>query len=437
MAEAEGYIQVQGPAGVRGPQGECGRDGRDGREGEAGPRGAQGECGPEGCKGDPGPRGNTGPRGDTGSQGPAAPDPLKETYLPGDTLPAWMEGTVDVTLDDGTTVTIGAGDTIPANALPGTSVQVDETDGSAACNRKGLKETYLPGDTLPTWMQGTVDIALDDGTVVTVGAGDPIPANAVPGSAVQVDDTDGSAVCISKTPILRDHNGELLDLETNPFFPAVQSLPTAQAAYPEYPDIDDTCLRSLVLDSNGCPSTLDERSDTECLTARVSVSVQQSEQDFEAGATINSGQLQTTELDIGPAAEINYLNDNKWPMSVRVYSYLGHMNTVIRRRLLTINGMYSINGAPFTSPINTGSAATQTQVGEGHEGVYAHYQEHSWFQMIDKLKVAPGDTYDVIMRMQLTQSIPLGFGVLGGTGDSTFLIQLPLYGLILTAERCV
>jgi len=68
-------------------------------------------------------------------------------------------------------------------------------DGDEACE-KNPQTVFKGGMTLPPRMLGTVDVTLDDGTVVTLGAGDPIPANATESDIVV--GLQGNATCVTK-----------------------------------------------------------------------------------------------------------------------------------------------------------------------------------------------------------------------------------------------
>ena len=120
----------------------------------------------------------------------------QDLYTPSETLPADMVGPIDIVLSDGSIVTLSAGDVIPANSI--SDVYVDEITGEAACISKSIanQDLFLTGATLPATMTTPVEIVLADGSVVTLNAGDVIPANSI--SSVYVDEVTGQSVCISK-----------------------------------------------------------------------------------------------------------------------------------------------------------------------------------------------------------------------------------------------
>ena len=121
----------------------------------------------------------------------------QDLFKAGDTLPADMVSTIDILLDDGTFATLAAGDPMPANSA--SDVYVDESTGEASCISKSAPpeaELFEPGDTLPADMAAPIDIVLDDGSIVTLNAGEVVPANSA--SDVFVDEVTGKAACISK-----------------------------------------------------------------------------------------------------------------------------------------------------------------------------------------------------------------------------------------------
>ena len=128
--------------------------------------------------------------------------PDQDLFKIGDTLPATMVGTVDIILDNGSVATLAAGDPIPANSA--SSVYVDEVTGEAACLSKPIvdQDLYKAGDTLPADMVGAIEIILNDGNTVSLSAGDLVPANSA--SSVIVDEVTGAPECISKSIVDQD-----------------------------------------------------------------------------------------------------------------------------------------------------------------------------------------------------------------------------------------
>ena len=71
------------------------------------------------------------------------------------------------------------------------------------------QELYGPGDDLPDTLVGSVDVNLDDGSVVTLSASDTIPVNAT--GDVFVDEVTGEAACIAAKHVFKDCEGNLID----------------------------------------------------------------------------------------------------------------------------------------------------------------------------------------------------------------------------------
>ena len=119
--------------------------------------------------------------------------PEQELFKSGNTLPEDMIGTVTVCLVGGGNQILSAGGTVPANMLG--CVFVDEVTNVPSFippKAADAEQTiFIGGDTLPTTMVGTIEVALTDGTCVTLNPGDAVPAN-INGS-VGVDPTNGNA----------------------------------------------------------------------------------------------------------------------------------------------------------------------------------------------------------------------------------------------------
>ena len=105
----------------------------------------------------------------------------KELYGAGETLPAWMAGTVDI-MHNGATITVQANSPLPADYVG--AVFVDEIDGESDCipNKSDpvILETEIfgPDSTLPADMDGSVTVCLTDNvTFVTLNAGDAVPTD--------------------------------------------------------------------------------------------------------------------------------------------------------------------------------------------------------------------------------------------------------------------
>ena len=148
------------------------------------------------------------------------PDPEKETFKAGDTLPA-ESSPVIVCLSDGSAIQIGSGATLPNNMVG--CVQVDEFDGTTSyyapknthISSDGsvqivfnpatgvydhtvirvdqVKELFCAGDVLPENMVGTVQIKQGN-QFISLAANDEIPSDVV--GCIFVDETDGTADCI-------------------------------------------------------------------------------------------------------------------------------------------------------------------------------------------------------------------------------------------------
>ena len=133
------------------------------------------------------------------------------TYL-NSFLKSGPDGYAEQSLADAATVD-QTGAAIPA----GTEViNFYDADGvyvnSCAKATPAEQELFKAGDTLPADMVGTVDVRLADGTFVTLGAGDPIPADA---GDVFVDEVTGEATCIVKS--LSDPEVDLLKYTDDQF----------------------------------------------------------------------------------------------------------------------------------------------------------------------------------------------------------------------------
>lgn len=154
-------------------------------------------------------------------------DPLMVTLPavckgPGEVYPATALAPIDVTLADNTVVTVAPGDTLPpatdwsgvvlcnpdgsAKVLGAGSVTIEPTaDGCGVTINGTVVETHAdnmfgPGETLPAWMEGTVEITvLADAadptiaTTATVGAGDTLPDDTTYCHKVYVDRCSGTA----------------------------------------------------------------------------------------------------------------------------------------------------------------------------------------------------------------------------------------------------
>lgn len=111
---------------------------------------------------------------------PLPPAAKQEMYCGGQTLPAWMTGSLEVEYND-STITVTANSPLPADLVG--CVFVDEVSGMADCipNKQTPvlldTEIYGANSTLPADMQGSVEVCLDDDSLVTLNAGDTVPTN--------------------------------------------------------------------------------------------------------------------------------------------------------------------------------------------------------------------------------------------------------------------
>lgn len=149
-------------------------------------------------------------------------------------LDAWGQpipaGAEILVTPDGLKICVDKSDTFVADAVFAASNPIDSnstpiTDGDvivqldngelislASGGGGGLQELFKSGSTLPANMVGTLEVRLADGSFVTLGAGDPLPA----GSAdVMVDEVTGEATCIVKS--LSDPEIDLLKFTGDKF----------------------------------------------------------------------------------------------------------------------------------------------------------------------------------------------------------------------------
>ncbi len=125
-----------GPQGVNGNAGPQGAKGDTGSQGISGPQGPKGDAGPQGLTGDKGNKGDVGPEGPQGVQGPAGQGGLKAVFTTGSTASVnesqavgieysdIPDMSIDVSLDEQSTLEITGHVEIYGTAIPANSDSV-------------------------------------------------------------------------------------------------------------------------------------------------------------------------------------------------------------------------------------------------------------------------------------------------------------------------
>ena len=162
----------QGPTGPQGPQGETGPQGPQGPQGETGPQGPQGLQGETGPQGPQGIQGETGPQGPQGIQGETGPQGAQG--IQGEQGPQGEQGETGPQGEQGETGPQG-----PAGPVGVTSVvlQIIGTSGTpsgTAVLDNGVLTITLENvqglglDDITTQQDGTIDVTLSNGDIITI-----------------------------------------------------------------------------------------------------------------------------------------------------------------------------------------------------------------------------------------------------------------------------